>query len=267
VGQSRGRRRAARASGRWRLPAAIGYAVTSDVSTIGVTDDQRSTPPGGVEARPSRRAKLRAALVAYFVFFNALAALPTPGEPSAERLQRPFEREELRRWTGFFHAIGIDTNPDRLARGYVAFSRAVERARSIVLAPIQGWFELTQSGQNWHLFGTPGRVVSALRVTVHSAAGDEVLFESGDAARRWNVDFLEYRRIRAIYKPSRRGAPPTYAAFGARLSREIFRALPHVDRVTLALMQSRVRLPGEAGPAEAELARPEHVLTFERPRA
>jgi hypothetical protein len=234
---------------------------------IGVTDDQRSNSAGGLEARPSRRAQLRAAVIAYFVLFNALAALPTPGEATAERLERPFEREELRRWTGFFRAIGVDTDPDRLARGYVAFSLAVERARSIVLAPIEGWFELTQSGQNWHLFGTPGRVVSALRVSVHSAAGEEILFESGDAARRWNVDFLEYRRIRAVYKPSRRGPPPTYAAFGERLSREIFQALPHVDRVTLALVQSHVRLPGEAGPAEGGSAQPEHVLTFERPRA
>jgi hypothetical protein len=249
------------------LPAAIGYAVTIAVSTIGVTDDPRSIPTGALEARPSRRAQLRAVLIAYFVFFNALAALPTAGEASAERLQRPFEREELRRWTRFFHAVGVDTDPDRLARGYLAFSVAVERARSIALAPIEGWFELTQSGQNWHLFGTPGRVVSALRVTAHSAAGDEVLFESGDGARRWNSDFLEYRRIRAVYKPSRRGPPATYAAFCERLSREIFQTLPHVDRVTVALMESRVRLPGEAGPAEAERAHPEHVLTFERPRA
>lgn len=235
------------------------------MSTPAITDNPRSTPAGG--ARASRRATLRAAIIAYFVLFNALAALPTPGEASAERLQRPFEREELRRWTAFFHGIGVDTDPDRLASGYLAFSRAVDHARSIALAPIAGWFDLTQTGQNWHLFGTPGRVVSGLRITAHSAAGDEVLFESSDAEQSWNVDFLEYRRIRAMYKPSRRGPPATYAAFGERLSREIFQALPHVDRVSLALVQRRVRLPGEAAPADGDEARPEHVLTFERPRA
>lgn len=216
--------------------------------------------------KASLRAKLRAAVIAYLVLFNALAALPSPGEASAERMQRPFEREELRRWVRFFHAIGVDTDPDRLARGYLAFSRAAERAREIALAPITGWFELTQSGQNWRLFGMPGRVVSALRITAHSATGDEVLFESSDAAHDWNVDFLEYRRIRAAYKPFRRGPPPTYAAFAERLSREIFEALPHVDRVTLALVERRVRLPGEA-PADGDAPHPEHVLTFERPRA
>lgn len=231
------------------------------------TDGRRSFLSGGADPprTASLGARLRAAVIAYFVLFNALAALPTPGEASAERMRRPFERGELRRWTGFFHAIGVDTDPDRLAQSYLAFSRVVQRAREIALAPIEGWFELTQSGQNWHLFGTPGRQISALRVTAHSAAGEEVLFESSDAAHDWKAGFLEYRRIRAAYKPSRRGPPATYAAFAERLSREIFEAFPHVDRVTLALVQSRVRLPGEAA-ADADAPRPEHVLTFERPR-
>jgi hypothetical protein len=218
-------------------------------------------------ALASPRAKLRAIIIAHFVLFNALAALPTPGEASAARMQRPFEREELRRWARFFHGIGVDTDPDRLARGYVAFASAVERARAIALAPIEGWFALTQSGQNWRLFGTPKRVVSVLRVTAHSPKGDEILFESGAAAHRWNVDFFEYRRIRAIYKPSRDGPPSTYPAFGERLSRQVFEALPHVERVSVAFVQSYVRLPGEAAPAAGGEPQDEHVLTFERPHA
>jgi len=240
------------------------------VSSPGVTDGQRSIPAPGLEhaAPASARARLRAAIIAYFVFFNALAALPTAGEPSAERFQRPFEREELRRWTGLFRAVGIDTDPDRLARGYLTFARGVERARALVLAPIEDWFELTQSGQDWHLFGSPGRIVSALRVTAHSATGDEVLYESGDASRRWNADFLEYRRIRAAYKPSRRGPPATYAALAERLSRQIFAERPQVDRVTLAFVQTRVRLPGEENtPEGTEGEHLEHVLTFGRPGA
>ncbi|HKO91430.1 MAG TPA: hypothetical protein VJU61_09780, partial [Polyangiaceae bacterium] len=55
-----------------------------------------------------RWARLRAAVISYFVVFNVLAALPTLGTPSAERLERPFEREELRRWTALFHAFGVD---------------------------------------------------------------------------------------------------------------------------------------------------------------
>ncbi|HTV21593.1 MAG TPA: hypothetical protein VMG12_23050 [Polyangiaceae bacterium] len=230
------------------------------------TDVPRATGAGGEPAAPSRRARLRGAVIAYFVLFNALAALPTPGEPSAERLQRPFEQGELRRWTRLFHAVGIDTDPDRLALGYLAFARGVERARAIVLAPIEGWFELTQSGQNWHLFGTPDRVISALRITAHSATGDEVLYESGDPAHRWHADFLEYRRIRAAYKPSRRGPPATYFALAERLSRQVFAERPEVERVTVAFVERRVQLPGAAnrGGDEPRIA---DQLVFEKPRA
>lgn len=229
------------------------------------TNGQRSALTSGAGAPASRRARLRAAIIAYFVLFNALAALPLPGEASAERLQRPFEREELRRWAGMFRAVGVDVDPDRLARGYLSFSIAVERARAAVLWPIEDWFELTQTGQNWHLFGSPGRTISALRVVAHSASGDEILYESGDEVRRFEADFLEYRRIRAAYKPSRRGPPATYFAFAERLSRQIFAALPHVDRVTLAFVQRRVRLPGEAdAPDGSGEPRIEHALSFER---
>lgn len=239
------------------------------VPSSGITEGQRCALTPGLHAASSAspRARLRAAIITFFLLFNTLAALPTPGEASAERLQRPFEREELRRWLRLFRAVGIHTDEDGLARGYVAFSLAVERARSIALAPIEGWFELTQTSQNWRLFGTPGRVVSALRVTAHSAAGDAILYESGDPARRWQADFLEYRRIRALYKPSRRGPPPTYAAFGEQLSRRVFAELPHARRVSIALVQSGVRLPGEASVPGADERRPEHVLSFDRPPA
>ena len=232
------------------------------------THASRGAPVSGNEshAPTSPRSTLRAAIIAYFVVFNVLAALPTPGEPSAERLQRPFEREELKRWARMFRAVGVDTDPDRLASGYLVFSLAVERVRAIALAPIQGWFELTQTGQNWHLFGTPGRTISALRITAHSAAGDEILYESGDPAHRWNAAFLEYRRIRAAYKPTRRGPPPTYAVLAERLSREVFEARPEIDRVTVAFVERRVRLPGESR-AVSDEPRIEQQLAFRRPGA
>jgi hypothetical protein len=215
----------------------------------------------------TRRARARAAVIAFFLFFNALAALPTPGEPSLERLQRPFEQDELRRWAGLFRSLGIDMDPARLGQGYVTFALWVEQARAVALSPIAGWMELTQTQQGWRLFGTPERAVSALRVTAHSARGDEVLYESGNAERRWHAAFLEYRRVRAEYNPSRRGPPPTYDAFGRRLSDEIFATLPHVARVTIALVGTRVRLPHEPAPDAPRGEQVEHVLEFARPGA
>jgi hypothetical protein len=231
----------------------------------------RSDRPDAPKA--ARWARARAALIAFVLFFNLLAALPTPGEPSLERLQRPFERAELKRWTQLFLSVGVDTDPDRLAQGYLAFSRWVEQARGVALTPIAGWMAFTHTHQGWRLFGTPDRVVSALRVTAHTsgAGADEVLYESGKTDRRWHADFLEYRRIRAEYNPSRRGPPGTYAAFAKRLSDEVFATRPGVARVTVALVSTRVRLPHEVARAAEASADPaeqiEHVLEFTRPGA
>lgn len=215
----------------------------------------------------TRGARARAAVIAYFVLFNALAALPTAGEPSLERMQRPFEREELTRWVGLLRSAGVDTDAERLARGYVTFSAWVERARAVALSPIEDFMALTLTHQGWRLFGTPDRSVSALRVTAHSATGDEVLYESGNPDRRWHAAFLEYRRIRADYNPSRRGPPATYGAFAKRLSDEIFATLPHVRAVTVALVETRVQLPPEVGRAPQAPAEARHVLEFARPRS
>ena len=207
-------------------------------------------------------AKWRAALIAYFVFFNVLAALPTAGTASAERLARPFEQGELRRWSALFQSVGIDTEPDRLAESYLGFSRALERTRALALTPIQGWMSLTQTGQSWRLFATPDQNANALQITAHSAGQSQVLYLSGDPERRWNAALLEYRRIRAAYNPPRGGPPHTYPALSERLSEQIFASMPEVARVTVAIVQSRVALPGETpDPARNEA----HVLEFSRP--
>ena len=226
---------------------------------------------------PSRRAQLRAAIIAYFVFFNLLAALPTLGTPSAERLEQPYEQQELRRWARLFAAFGVEVQPQWLAQVYLLIASSLAEARAVALRPIDGWMSLTQTGQSWRLFGTPDEYRSVLRISAYSVAPEaatapgaaaqggereEVLYESGNPERRWNAPLLEYRRIRAAYNPSRSGPPATYAGLGQRLSEQIFASLPHVARVRIVLDRSRVVVPGEApDPAHEE----QSELEFSRP--
>jgi hypothetical protein len=216
-----------------------------------------------VSAASTRRAKARAAVIAYFVLFNVLAAVPTPGTASAARLAQPFEQAELRRWSALFHAIGMDVEPNRLAESYLTFSLALERARALLLVPIQGWLWLTQTAQSWRLFGTPDQYANALTITAHAAGQSSVLYESRNPARRWNAALLEYRRIRAAYNPTRSGPPHTYPALAERLSERVFESMPEAERVSIAFLQSRVPLPGEAPDLAINEA---HRLEFSRPR-
>jgi hypothetical protein len=205
---------------------------------------------------------LRAAVITYFIVFNVLAALPSLGTASAERLERPFEREELRRWATVFHAFGVDMDPERLGRIYLELSSAVAERRAVWLWPIDWWISLTQTAQSWRLFGSPDQSASVLRITAYAQGREDVLYESGDSARRWNAGLLEYRRIRAGYNPTRAGPPPTYAGLCRLVSEQIFESMPEVERVRVALVRSHIFVPGEAPDPEREA---EHVLEFSRP--
>ena len=220
---------------------------------------ERKADPVGPSGR---RAKLRAAIIAYLVFFNVLAALPSPAAPSPERLARPFEQAELRRWVALLHAIGVHVEPTELVSSYVAFAGAVGRARAVVLEPIDWWMSLGQVGQSWRLFAMADDLANALQITAHSREGDQVLYQSGHPARRWNAELLEYRRIRAAYNPSRSGPPHTYPGLANRLGERVFETMPDVERVTVSLLPSQVALPGAAPPPPRDAA---HVLELTRP--
>jgi hypothetical protein len=210
----------------------------------------------------SRRAQLRAAIIAYFVFFNALAALPTLGVPSAERLDRPFERAELRRWQRVLAALGIELSEQRLAQLYLSLAEAALEAHQLALQPIAGFAALTQTEQGWRLFGTPDEQRCVLRISAFNGEREEVLYESLSPEHRWSADRLEYRRVRAAYNPSRAGPPPTYEGLGLRLSEQIFAERPEVSRVRMVLDRSRIPLPGAAPDPEHE---EQQVLEFARP--
>ncbi len=222
-----------------------------------------SGPLGQAASRGWARA--RAALISYLIVFNVIAALPIPRNASPERLERPFEREELRRWTELLRMAGIDISAPELAQAYVAFAEACMRARAIAVQPIEGWMSLTQTDQVWRLFATPDEEAYALSITLHTASGSELLYESGNPERRWSAALLEYRRVRAGYNPTRTAPPHTFAGLAERASERIFASRPDAERVTFALMSRRIPVPGRDTSSSLGPARQRHVIELSRP--
>jgi hypothetical protein len=207
------------------------------------------------------RARVRALLIAYFVLFNVLGALPSAGSPSPERLERPRERAELLRWSRLFDAVGLELEPERLKQLYLVFAARVEQARAGLVWPIAWWMDLTQSHQSWRLFAMPHDRPSALEIVVSREGQDELLYRSGDEGHGWGMDVLEYRRVRAAYKPSQLGPPATYDGFARRISERIFEEQPDVDRVSVSLVRRHTTLPGTTPDPERERT---SVITFTR---
>lgn len=207
------------------------------------------------------RARVRAALIAYFVLFNVLGALPSAGSPSPERLERPRERAELARWSRLFDAVGLELEPERLKQLYLQLASVVEEARAALVSPIAWWMELTQSHQSWRLFAMPHDRPSALEIVVGRKGQEALLYRSGDDDHAWGAGALEFRRVRAAYKPSQLGPPGTYDGFAQRISERIFEEQPDVERVSVSLVRRHVSLPGE--PLDPERERT-FVITFTR---
>jgi hypothetical protein len=201
---------------------------------------------------PGTRARLRAAVIAYFVLFNVLGAIPSLGTPSEERLERPREQAELRRWSRLFGSVGLELGPEQLTQLYLPLATGVERARAALVSPIAWWMELTQSDQNWRLFAMPHDRPSALEIVVRRHGQDELIYRSGDAEHQWGAAVLEYRRVRASYKPSQLGPPGGYDGVAQRISERIFAELPDVERVSVSLVRQHTTMPGATPDPERE---------------
>jgi hypothetical protein len=217
--------------------------------------------PKRKEKQNDRWPKIRAAIIAYFILFNLLAAIPTPGHISRETLERPINQAELVRWVRLFESIGIDTDPKSLGDWYLGFAASIERTRGWVVRPIDPWMAFTQTWQGWRLFGMPDERPYALKVAVRRGGKEEVIYQSGVPDKRWNASLFEYRRVRALYNPGNSGPPSTYAGFGSRISEQIFEEMPDVDRVVISLLQTHTTLPGE--PPDPEI-KESYPLQFPR---
>lgn len=220
--------------------------------------DVVNDPPKG-----QLRARVRALVIAYFVLFNVLGALPSAGSPSPERLERPREQAELRRWSRLFDAIGLQLEPERLKQSYLAFAAGVEQTRAALVSPIAWWMELTQSHQSWRLFAMPHDRPSALEIVVSRNGREALWYRSGDDEHDGAGGVLEYRRVRAAYKPSQLGPPGAYDGFAQRISERIFDEQPDVDRVNVSLVRQHTTLPGDIADPERERT---SVITFTRAR-
>jgi hypothetical protein len=205
---------------------------------------------------------LRAVLLLALVVLNTLATLPSFGTASAERLQRPFEQEELGRWHAQAQRLGLEVSREQLTERYLAFASKVAEARALVLAPLSWWTSWTQTVPGWNLFGTPDDFSPAFRLSAWDPSGERVLYESGVAEQSWQASLLGYRRLRAAYNPSRSGTPSTYPGLCQRLSERVFREQPLVERVRCAIVRRAVPLPGKAPRREPE---EQQVIDVTRP--
>ena len=211
--------------------------------------------------RPNVLRALRAAVISLAVLFAVIAAIPTPGNFTHQTLKQPAVRDQLLAWHRILRALGSSVSEEELGDGYVTFAQGLQKVRRTLLTPYNEVSRVTGTQQGWALFATPDTRPARLVVRARFGKRLRTLYRSGDAEYQHDADFLEYRRVRALYNPGRSGPPNTYAGFAERLSERVFDAFPDAREVVVSLEYNRITLPGEepAGePSEAD------ELSFER---
>jgi hypothetical protein len=194
---------------------------------------------------------LRAVVIALVVLFSVIAAIPTPGNFTHDTLKQPVVREQLLAWVRILNALGSSTTEEELGDGYVTFAQGLQKVRNTVLKPYNAVSRVTGTQQGWALFATPDQRPARLVVRARIGKKLRVLYRSGDAQHQHDADFLEYRRVRALYNPGRSGPPATYAGFAELLSERVFEAFPDARDVSVSLEYNQITLPGEEAAGEA----------------
>jgi hypothetical protein len=108
--------------------------------------------------------------------------------------------------------------------------------QAFLLAPFRPIKETFGINQRWALFSSTGPLRH--RMWVEGRRGDEpwtLLFRALDDQHDYASETLEYRRVRNVWNPNRRGAKPLYPAFAAWMARRIFLEHPELD-------QARIRM-------------------------
>lgn len=190
-------------------------------------------------------ARVRAGVIAVAILVAGVEGCPVP-RASRAQLDRPLNRRELERWSGFLTAAGIERTPDALADEVVAVSQSLGAVQDTLVAPFRRWFHLTQTRQRWSLF--PIADPEPYRMWVEARARDggwRLVYRPLDDRATLLAGELEYRRLRAIWNPGSSGPRLPWSRFVDWLSAEIFRRHPEYAEVRVRVERYHVSLPGE----------------------
>ena len=191
----------------------------------------------------SRWRQVRAALIAAVLFFNVVAAIPTPGYVSDALMRRQDVREELVRWVAWIQSLGIDATEDEVKTHYQRVANGIEKLKTALTRPFHPVFAATGTHQGWMLFAAPRKRPSALVINVRDDAGPwRTLYKSG-TEHGWRGGLLEYRRVRAQYRPRSSTPQSHHDGFVRWITAEIFAEHPQVVEIEVFFERRHVTPP------------------------
>lgn len=219
--------------------------------------ESRRTP-----GSPTRWASLRGVTLLVIVLVNICAAVPLPGPVTKSTLKDPTAQEEIARWVDLSRSVGYPLTTDEIETIALTSSDLTHSARRWAFTPLKPWFRYTQANQGWGLFAYPDTNPYRLEVFARGTPRDdwETVFASLDFEHHQYGGLLHFRRVRALYNPSRK-VNRHYNRFVDHLSERLFAEHPEWNEVRVRLVRTRTTLPGKP-PNDSEQIR--HVRLRKR---
>jgi hypothetical protein len=218
-----------------------------------------------ISAPPTRREKLRAALLAFHVL--AVIALSLPGAQIARsaRWNSRLMRQDVADWAAALNRLGIHVAPEELRRRLHALATSYVVVRSELVAPFALYAQVTGARQGWAMFASPQRRPSELHVDGITAQGLRPLYRPHDSHAAFMADYFLNNRMRKFQgRFARAMRDQYYEDFAKFVAKRAFVQYPELSEVRVALY-SYAALPPERVRAGA---RPEgsydNVRTFSR---
>ena len=123
-----------------------------------------------------------------------------------------------------------------LSPGLQTASLRLYDVQSLLLAPLRPIKATFGVNQRWALFSSTGPLRHRMWVEARREGEPwTLLYRAEDDGHAFLSKTLEYRRVRNVWNPNRRGAKPLYPAFASWIAHEIFRERPGFDEARVSM--------------------------------
>ncbi len=152
-------------------------------------------------------------------------------------------------------AVGVEVSAGGLGEQAIGFSDAAQAFRSDLVGPLNPVFDAVGVHQRWSLFPIADPEPWWMHVEARrEGAPFELLYRPWDEAHDWELDRLEYRRVRGVWNPGSAGTRYDYPRFVDWVARRAFDYDETYVEVRVRMAQYYLPLPTEEDPPERTLS-------------
>jgi hypothetical protein len=189
-----------------------------------------------IPAAPTRRDKLRAALLAFHVLAVIVLSLPGAQVARSARWNSRLMQKDVADWAAELGKLGIHVTPSDLQQRLFTLASGYVAIRNELVAPFDLYARVTGARQGWAMFASPQRRPAELHVDGLTAQGFRPLYRPHDPNAAFMADYFLHNRMRKFqgrFARAMRGQ--FYEDFTKFVAKRAFERFPEVSQVRIAL--------------------------------